>query len=326
MAACGVGLLACSLISTFNIQEADKPIERASESSSRPRPTRLLSSRMATTMYTKDKNDEALPHFVVTGFGPFQGVTENPTTTIVNELRTYLSNVCDIGLTSCTPKQLASNVTTHIFETSAEDVRQWQDEWFERLSREVERGSPARGGGETDSEAAAAELCDQGRNDVVLLHLGVHYKAKCFHLESSAFNDASFRVPDERGYQPKEECVLPAGDGCHGDRLSTTLKVPLLVKKMESRGYPSKLSGDPGRFVCNYTYCYSLNKCSRFNSTVPTPDTSSVVVDGAERRPTLSSIFVHVPLLQITGKEEQLEFLAVLLDEITMCLRGKRSS
>ena len=279
---------------------------------------------MTTRMCTKGKNDkEALPHYMVTGFGPFLGVAENPTTTIVNDLHTYLTNVCDIGLSSCTPKRLASNVTTHIFETSAEDVRQWQDEWFDRLSRGVECGSTTRGGGETDSEAAAAELSDQGGNDVVLLHLGVHYKAKCFHLESSAYNDASFRVPDERGYQPNHECVLSAGDGCHGDRLSTTLNVPVLVKKMESRGYPSKLSGDPGRFVCNYTYCYSLHKCNQYNSTVPTPDTARVVdlVNTPKRRPTLSSLFVHVPLFHVTGKEEQLEFLAVLLDEISMCLR-----
>ena len=285
---------------------------------------------MTTRMCTKGKNDkEALPNYVITGFGPFRGVAENPTTTIVNELHTYLTNVCDIGLSSCTPKRLASNVTTHIFETSAEDVRQWQDEWFDRLSRGVECGSTTRGGGETDSEAAAAELSDQGGNDVVLLHLGVHYKAKCFHLESSAYNDASFRVPDERGYQPNDECVLPAGDGRHGDRLSTTLNVPVLVKKMESRGYPSKLSGDPGRFVCNYTYCYSLNKCNQFNSTALPPDTASVVdlvVDTPKRRPTLSSLFVHVPLFHVTAKDQQLEFLAVLLDEISMCLREKRSS
>ena len=275
---------------------------------------------------TDDNNgDKALPRFVVTGFGPFRGVADNPTTTIVKELRSYLSNVCDNGLSSCTPQQLASNITTHIFETSAEDVRQWQDEWFDRLLGEVECGSTTRRGDETNSEANAAEFCDQGKNDVVvLLHLGVHYKAQCFHLESSAYNDATFRVPDERGYQPKEECVLPAADGCaYGDKLSTTLKVPLLVKKMQSRGYPSKLSGDPGRFVCNYTYCYSLNKCNRFNSTVPAPNTASVAVDCAKRRPTLYSIFVHVPLFHVTGKEEQLEFLVALLDEISMWLRGE---
>jgi pyroglutamyl-peptidase len=216
---------------------------------------------------------------------------------------------------------LASNVTTHIFETSAEDVRRWQDDWFDRLSQEAEHGGNETGAG------AAATLCGNRRN-VVLIHLGVHYKAECFHLESSAYNVASFRVPDERGYQPRDECVLSTEGGCarREEKLSTTLKVPPLVKGMVSRGHPSKLSGDPGRFVCNYTYCYSLDKCRRFNATAPTTSDSSFDActssTGANKtdRPTLYSIFVHVPLFQISGKEEQLEFVVGLMDEISMQL------
>ena len=250
---------------------------------------------------------EALPHFVVTGFGPFQGVADNPTTTIVKELLSYLSSKgeCDIALSSCRAQQLASNVTTHVFETSAEDVRQWQDEWFDRLSR-------ARGN-DTEASVVVGEIGTRSRRgrDVVLLHLGVHYKAKCFHLESSAYNDASFRVPDERGYQPENECV--SADGCaYGDILSTNLKVPLLVKKMKTRGYPTKLSGDPGRFVCNYTYFYSLDKCNRFNATAST---------SKAEKPTLYSIFVHVPQFQIAGKDEQFGFLVALMDEISLQLK-----
>ena len=209
----------------------------------------------------REHHDDALPHFIVTGFGPFRGVANNPTTTIVEELPSFLISEearRSVGLRSCTPKELASNVTTHIFETSAEDVRRWQDDWFDRLSQEVERIHPPKtstcagnnGGNETGAGTdAAATLCGNRRN-VVLIHLGVHYKAECFHLESSAYNEASFRVPDERGHQPKDECVLPTGDGgCarRGEKLSTTLKVPPLVKGMVSRGHPSKLSGDPGR-------------------------------------------------------------------------------
>lgn len=287
----------------------------------------------------RERQDDALPHFIVTGFGPFRGVTNNPTTTIVKELPSFLISEearCRVGLRSCTPKELASNVTTHIFETSAEDVRRWQDDWFDRLSQEIECIHPPIdtstctriGGNETGAGAAAATLCGNRRN-VVLIHLGVHYKAKCFHLESSAYNEASFRVPDERGYQPRDECVLSTTDGgCarRGEKLSTTLKVPPLVKRMISRGHPSKLSGDPGRFVCNYTYCYSLDKCRRFNATAPTTFDSSfdacTAGIGANKTdgPTLYSIFVHVPLFQISGKEEQLDFVVDLMDEISMQL------
>ena len=276
----------------------------------------------------REHHDDALPHFIVTGFGPFRGVANNPTTTIVEELPSFLISEearRSVGLRSCTPKELASNVTTHIFETSAEDVRRWQDDWFDRLSQEVERIHPPKtstcagnnGGNETGAGTdAAATLCGNRRN-VVLIHLGVHYKAECFHLESSAYNEASFRVPDERGFRPRDECVLSTDGGCaarRGEKLSTTLMVPPLVKGMVSRGHPSKLSGDPGRFfVCNYTYCYSLDKCRRFNTT------------GANEadRPTLYSIFVHVPLFQISGKEEQLKFVVGLMDEISMQLGGE---
>ena len=116
--------------------------------------------------------------------------------------------------------------------------------------------------------------------------------------------------------------------GCarRGEKLSTTLKVPPLVKRMVSRGHPSKLSGDPGRFVCNYTYCYSLDKCRRFNATAPTTFDSSfdacTTGIGANKTdgPTLYSIFVHVPLFEISGKEEQFEFVVGLMDEISMQL------
>jgi pyrrolidone-carboxylate peptidase len=54
----------------------------------------------------------------------------------------------------------------------------------------------------------------------------------------------------------------------------------------------STISTDPGRFVCNYTYCYSMHHV---------------------RRPCL---FLHVPKFEVVSKEVQLEYVACLLQKM----------
>ena len=273
--------------------------------------------------------------FVVTGFGPFRGVSDNPTTTIVNALPSHLADLsaaatkedhCDgtgcASVSSVNAQYLASNTTTHIFETSAQDVKKSIDDLF------------TAGGGTINAT---------GCKDVVLLHLGVNYKGKWFQLESAAYNDASFCVPDERGYQPKGECIVSAEENeescsCevdlkrmiappYGHKLSTTLKVPSLVQNMSSkRGYGNCVmsSSDPGRFVCNYAYCYSLHKSSRYNETAAAAIQSGVGADGDYCCTTVHSLFLHVPPFHVVEMETQMAFVCDLMDLIQAELAKSR--
>ena len=204
-------------------------------------------------------------NFIVTGFGPFQGVTENPTSMIVNNLIDYL---CKEGLSS-----LASSIRTlPIIQTTADDAR-------------------------TQIDRLEKEICEERQRDdsivYVLLHLGVNVEGESFQLETCAYNEASFRIPDEMGFQPSN---LPISKGAAtGSQLFTTLDVPELVESMNRTCGDAVASSDPGRFVCNYTYYCSLDKCCNQKA---------------------ECLFLHVPPLSRASLPKQLHFVANLLQSI----------
>lgn len=73
------------------------------------------------------------------------------------------------------------------------------------------------------------------------------------------FAEATFRVADERGWEPTEECI--DGEGKLGHKLSTALPVSNLCAKLRKKGFVVDVSKDPGRFVCNWIYFCSLKSC-----------------------------------------------------------------
>lgn len=61
---------------------------------------------------------------------------------------------------------------------------------------------------------------------------------------------------------------------------------------------------DPGRFVCNYTYYYSLSK--------------------TEQSEQVYSLFVHVPPFSVVGKEEQMKVIVAIMQCIDAQLMSDR--
>uniref|UniRef100_A0A7S4IL09 Pyroglutamyl-peptidase I n=1 Tax=Odontella aurita TaxID=265563 RepID=A0A7S4IL09_9STRA len=253
--------------------------------------------------------------FVLTGFGPFRGVADNPTTTLVGSFAGCLTGKSvdehgNAGGTVCRlsseMKQIAPHVIKAVvFETSAKHVKSE----INRLIGEIAQASVT------------------GPQHVVLLHLGVNYKGLKFQIERCAYNDASFRIPDEDGFQPKRECVLDASreNISWGGKLSTTLNVDSLRRELANTGGfgdDVAVSGDPGRFVCNYTYCYSLDKAQLVNSTRSCGEfhgndiSSSQSVPDLGSVPTLHSLFLHVPPFETQGEDRQLEFVVKLIKAI----------
>lgn len=158
--------------------------------------------------------------FVVTGFGPFQNVTNNPTTVISNKLPDYIS---------LQNKDLA--LTTFVIETSAAAAQRETDQLKEKLTQQQNNG-----------------------DIVVLLHLGVNYCGTHFQLERCAYNETDFRVRDEKGCKLCNEMVI---DGCE-PTLETRLDLGKIKRDLGLKSVV--ISTDPGRFVCNYTYYCSLAK------------------------------------------------------------------
>jgi len=224
-------------------------------------------------------NEEPKVSFYVTGFGPFQNVPDNPTTVIVNKIVDYLKQREDVY-------SLSSVTRTLIIETSAEATRKQIDALYETITKDI--------------KANRDQL-------VVLLHLGVNYKGVKFQFEACAYNDADFRIPDERGYRPVKQPIL---DHCSiGTPLETLLDIPELVAEMnnnESRADKMAVqSTDPGRFVCNFTYCYSLDKfgCCKQDKQV-------------EQETPIRCLFLHVPPFTVVSEEDQLLFVAHTMEAI----------
>ncbi|KAI3435205.1 uncharacterized protein J3R85_006445 [Psidium guajava] len=164
----------------------------------------------------------------VTGFKKFQGVSENPTETIVNNLKSYVEK-----------KRLLPGVTLGmctVLETAGVGA-------LPRLFEVMESGISSNGS--TSSE------------QVVWLHLGVNSSALKFAIERQAVNEATFGCPDERGWQPQGVPVVPE-DGQTSRTRQTSLSTEAILKFLKKKGCDVTLSKDAGRFVCNYVYYQSL--------------------------------------------------------------------
>ena len=164
---------------------------------------------------------------------------------------------------------------------------------------------------------------------VVCIHIGVNYKGTLMHLEEVAYNDASFRIPDNQGKQPKQDPINISRE--IGSEFRTRLDLESIAKAQNktlrytrkvkhingSSASPSqtsptteedphrdevvRVSTDPGRFVCNYIYFSSLT--------------------AFEEYPHIYSLFLHVPPVDQMDLEFQKEYLVDLLrrlkDQVT---------
>ncbi|KAL8157078.1 uncharacterized protein LOC141672232 [Apium graveolens] len=201
----------------------------------------------------------------VTGFKKFQGVTQNPTETIVSNLKTYVEKrgiPLGVTLGSCT-----------ILETAGDGA-------LPMLYKVMESG------------IAGAD--DSNNEQVVWLHLGVNSASIKFAIEQQAVNEATFRCPDELGWQPQQLPIVPADGGISQTR-ETCCSVEAILDILKEEGHSVTISKDAGRYVCNYVYYHSLLFAEQKGH---------------------KSLFVHVPLFSKIKEETQMEFVAALLEAI----------
>lgn len=287
---------------------------------------------------TTNKKDNVNVLFYVTGFGKFGNITENPTTTLVHELEQQQKGILPVAsvIGEDSTQSSVTNVTSDegnataaievsssslssdssiqisqckIIKTAASNVKTEIQELMKTIQQETNNITT------TDTTNI--------QQNIVCLHLGVNYKGKNFLLESTAFNDASFRIPDEDGYQPKKEPI----DECmsFGERLTTSLNVKKICTKMEEKGFDVSVSGDAGRFVCNYLYWTSLNHIRMQQLQQTTGESDDGNGDGSKS--TIHSLFVHVPLFTVIDQETQFNFvqeLMVTIKEVLLTTKKKK--
>ena len=194
---------------------------------------------------------------ILTGFSKFAGVEINPTEVIVNEL---------------IERKKDSNISFHILNVSVNDVNLF----FSSLSSSTS----------TISSSNSSTILENTNNSpVIVIHLGVHSGARSFHLEKYGYNNMTFRVPDNLGDQPIDQCIT--NNLNFNEKLETEFNLDLLFNQLQSERFNCCISDDPGRYLCNYIY---------FQSLLRTEGNKYV-------------LFIHVPPAEIISIDDQIKFI-----------------
>ncbi|KAL4857493.1 Glycosyltransferase family protein 64 protein C5 [Chlorella vulgaris] len=221
-----------------------------------------------------------MTRFVVTGFGEFCGVDKNPTEALIKLLRDHLSGDEDVQKTGSdfvgavifgSPYRV---ISTEVLECAGQSV----GEWAEHLYGGIQPETP-----------------------LVVLHMGVDGTATHFKLEQQAVNEAAFRVPDQKGWQPRQQRIDDHPGLTLSSRLATSLDVAALAADLTERRHDARVSQDAGRYVCNFTYYLSLLHTQKLRQRHGRP---------------LHTLFLHVPPAEVVPLPRQLHLLLDLLQAI----------
>nr|MBN1228432.1 pyroglutamyl-peptidase I [Anaerolineae bacterium] len=93
-------------------------------------------------------------------------------------------------------------------------------------------------------------------------------------LETRAFNERRFTIPDNEGNRPEDEAIIPGGP----DWLASSLPFEEMLPAMQATGIPARFSDDAGRYLCNEV----LYQCLHFIR---------------DRGLAIRAGFIHVPLM-----------------------------
>lgn len=165
----------------------------------------------------------AKKQIIVTGFGTFSGVDDNPTAAMVKHLS---------GLPEC------ADLEFHILQVSVD----YCDQYLLQLLSKWQSNAPSV---------------------VYFIHMGVDSNATSIKLEQCAYNNMNFRVPDVADFQPAMQPILskPLDEPCrtyplHGVLSAMAEHNPLVPAHVT-------LSEDPGRYLCNYIFYRTLTLCEQ---------------------------------------------------------------
>lgn len=141
---------------------------------------------------------------------------------------------------------------------------------------------------------ALFEAMDETEPDAVLM-VGLAGSRGAVTPERQAVNEMTARIPDNEGYQPRNEPVIPGGP----EILYSTLPVEDMTEAILAAGVPARLSDSAGRFVCNTLLYAALYRLEQSDDPVP-------------------AAFIHVPATPDLAAGKDLPTLT--LDQIVAAL------
>jgi pyroglutamyl-peptidase len=124
------------------------------------------------------------------------------------------------------------------------------------------------------SAAAAVQALLDAHDPVAVLHLGLASERAKIALERVAVNLMDYSIPDNEGFQARDEPCVSGGPTAY----FSTLPLRAMLDAMLGAGVPTYLSSTAGTYLCNFVMYATLHAL-------------------AARRDPPRAGFVHLPLL-----------------------------
>lgn len=121
--------------------------------------------------------------------------------------------------------------------------------------------------------AAAVQALLRAHDPPAVVHLGLAGERTQVAIERVAINVMDYSIPDNEGFQARDEPCAPDGPAAY----FSTLPIRAMLDAMRRAGVPAYLSTTAGTYLCNFVMYTTLHVL-------------------AGRRPTRAG-FVHLPLL-----------------------------
>jgi pyroglutamyl-peptidase len=99
-----------------------------------------------------------------------------------------------------------------------------------------------------------------------IIMLGEAGDAQTIRLETTAWNEKTFRIPDIAGRIPSGIPIDPSAP----DTLSSSLPLKAIHKNLQKLKIPASLSNDPGRYLCNQIFFTAINFLQSKHINIPT--------------------------------------------------------
>ena len=122
-------------------------------------------------------------------------------------------------------------------------------------------------------------------------------KGSSIKLEQMAYNNMTFRIPDEKGYQPNSKPIESDGSVPFDSSLCSDISLPDVIKNCCNAASIVTLSQDPGRFLCNYIYYRSLSYSAAISKSK-------------------NAVFIHIPPFEAIPMATQYPVIKELLRAI----------
>ena len=119
--------------------------------------------------------------------------------------------------------------------------------------------------------AALRRAVEEHHPDAIVM-LGQSAAIDYIKLERIAINMMDSVSPDNDGYLPDEEPILPGGEAA----LFTNTNIKELCRAVKEQGLPAKVSNSAGLYVCNRLYYEALQLCKENHG--------------------MKALFIHLPL------------------------------